>query len=1246
MKYNPGRASQSLVFVAALIFLMAQLSGGVVAAELSKTVDPVKQAAWEAAQAEAAKRLANFDAAVKAGKPERIRKSALDLQSDPIAVQKLNQAERPDLVEAHNQVTEKIKSGAKENIKKNMAKEWNKAHPNDPPITKKDVDIYEPTNYKDPSAKPKSGQDWDVTVRVKGKDVPPTQSQKVIEKSYYDAAGGEKTFGKRAPGVTPEQAAHAAAHLQAVEPTLGKSPEAYNQPETILGTKTEKPKTGAKLTDSEQLTHAIEYKSNIASNKAAQAPANSTEAVRQEFEQMRQASKQYDKITKPRVEAAGGKVHPKVDEGMSVLRDAGAGNISPEQARAKLAEMGETPVSMIRKAAGQAEAAQKFKRPGALPETTGAKALKAVGTVMTGIDIGSTAQDVKDDLKKGDIQGAATKTGEAVANQATMGAYGTVKGTKEKYDDLTEAEKQIANANKQNEAAYDLQAEKKLREARVSREEVKKIMDAKAKGDNSALESKFKELGITAPVKIVEKAPEGDDTAKERAIAIGTGMVDSAKKTGTFVKETVQDATEITTGMTEKSVATEVVNQTKENITDAYGTYKDNKKAEIATADVKQAVMDRLIAKGATSESAKKAVDALVNDGDPSKVRRLNDILDIRKGLPSKDAKSESVDPNSKTAGVPDTGVVSGMQQSNQNAIVKGGDALKEMDGKYKAENEKTAADKLAGKEKEAREQAEQEKARREKEEQDKAEQKRSDQEAAQPQEANVVYKFAGTAPSIWEGGSDEKNFRFKRTQAKYDNPHEMCGEATAGGDVWGTLGTTGRDAAYYTKGLEDQLPVHKSWGREATMKVVSIGGFKGQRVETKPKFSSGGWSDEGFRASGTEASARGYAIKGNQIIEFGYNLAAGGCFNNTDRPFQESQVAAGQAEAQAIIASIQLVKDGKFEKSLYKGPKLDGSSLPKISLSPSTLKPLKIGETVTITAVVENAEAEDSPFSYTWAGEFSGKGSAVTLTAKTPGKATISVSVDGARYPQGSASLEYEVEDNQASIERVPNTQERVPNAKGNAPSAQDPSAIIGKYNINANGYPGQLVISLESGTLKGVWGPDVLQNVSFDGKTLVFTRFIPGATQVYTGKISGSAPKWHFDGEFSQGGGPAIYKWFSDMTEPALPKVPPITAPHAFISGKYSINANGYTGIIIFSQDSGTLKGMLHLGSPEPLQGISFDGTTLVFIRPIQGATQVYTGEISGTAPKWHFDGKFSQGGGPATYKWFADMTESALP
>jgi hypothetical protein len=59
-----------------------------------------------------------------------------------------------------------------------------------------------------------------------------------------------------------------------------------------------------------------------------------------------------------------------VERGMDIVRDAGSGKISPEQARAELAKMGETPESMISKASGQAEAAQKLKPSGTAPEAT------------------------------------------------------------------------------------------------------------------------------------------------------------------------------------------------------------------------------------------------------------------------------------------------------------------------------------------------------------------------------------------------------------------------------------------------------------------------------------------------------------------------------------------------------------------------------------------------------------------------------------------------------------------------------------------------------------------------------------------------------------------------------------------------------------------------------------------------------------------------------------------------------------
>ena len=154
---------------------------------------------------------------------------------------------------------------------------------------------------------------------ISRQDVPPSKAQEVVDRSFFDAAGGTKTFGE---GTTPAQAAR----RQSVETTHKTSLEAYNEPDKIIGRPDVPPDPASKLKDPDQLTHAIEHKSVKAAQQAADLRAAGDEvgAVQQDFEQMRQASKQYDSITKPRVETVGGKVNPHVDKGMDILRDVGA----------------------------------------------------------------------------------------------------------------------------------------------------------------------------------------------------------------------------------------------------------------------------------------------------------------------------------------------------------------------------------------------------------------------------------------------------------------------------------------------------------------------------------------------------------------------------------------------------------------------------------------------------------------------------------------------------------------------------------------------------------------------------------------------------------------------------------------------------------------------------------------------------------------------------------------------------------
>lgn len=63
------------------------------------------------------------------------------------------------------------------------------------------------------------GQDWDVTARVKGKDVPLKGSQEVAHKAFYEAATGR-------PAPSAEAARHFA-ESQAVEVTNRAHAEAY-----------------------------------------------------------------------------------------------------------------------------------------------------------------------------------------------------------------------------------------------------------------------------------------------------------------------------------------------------------------------------------------------------------------------------------------------------------------------------------------------------------------------------------------------------------------------------------------------------------------------------------------------------------------------------------------------------------------------------------------------------------------------------------------------------------------------------------------------------------------------------------------------------------------------------------------------------------------------------------------------------------------------------------------------------------
>ena len=85
-----------------------------------------------------------------------------------------------------------------------------------------------------------------------------------------------------------------------------------------------------------------------------------------------------------------------------------------------------------------------------------------IGTGLIIADIAATAEDITQDLEKGNVKDAAKRLGETGANVGTLGLYGAGKQISEKRSDRAETMSEIEAANRQNEKAYDLAVQKTL----------------------------------------------------------------------------------------------------------------------------------------------------------------------------------------------------------------------------------------------------------------------------------------------------------------------------------------------------------------------------------------------------------------------------------------------------------------------------------------------------------------------------------------------------------------------------------------------------------------------------------------------------------------------------------------------------------------------------------------------------------------------------------------------------------------
>lgn len=312
---------------------------------------------------EAKGKIFRYRMAKNSGDPMALREATMRLQEDPLAIRRVNSQSTEAFKIELNKDIGAVQQQTRELIKTRFAERG---------ISPERVTFFEATNPIKPGEKVKVGQDWDVTVRVDGRDVPTRISQPIAHEAYYEVGTGRKP-----PPVTAtdpvsrearksyRRAANHYAEQQSLAVTDYQYREAYGG-NSAEGSRIISGPKDVPLRDPVQMSKVIEYKSIEARNLAEQLRKEGKlgAAVGREIEQMRQSTKQYDKQVKVRVEAMGGRVPDHIVKGQEIMKQIDAGRVTPAQAAQQLREMGESPTSIIRKSAELLEAAQVLKPPG------------------------------------------------------------------------------------------------------------------------------------------------------------------------------------------------------------------------------------------------------------------------------------------------------------------------------------------------------------------------------------------------------------------------------------------------------------------------------------------------------------------------------------------------------------------------------------------------------------------------------------------------------------------------------------------------------------------------------------------------------------------------------------------------------------------------------------------------------------------------------------------------------------------
>ena len=284
------------------------------------------------------------------------------------------------------------------------------------------------------------------------------------------------------------------------------------------------------------------------------------------------------------------------------------------------------------------------------------------------------------------------------------------------------------------------------------------------------------------------------------------------------------------------------------------------------------------------------------------------------------------------------------------------------------------------------------------------------------------------SSSSVWEVGTDGRSAGGKRKSAilKRMKDGNLRDSASIGGNLsirWVDMLNIYDDAK-----LKAEYEPLVASGQYKEMRALNIQGFQGYLLinPVKSKYSGNQYGYVDLAHPEAQASVRGYIFKGKEAIKIEGSVFGGGTrlgmspnFAYDDMPFVLSQTNTAFNELLGIIDSIKIELQPKSEKFPYNGPALDGSDLPVVKLKADKTN-LKKGDIVTVNAIVENYSGNIDNLKYVWSGDHEGNGKDINFIANAPGKYTLSVIVENSSGNIGTASIEFNVEDIELTINKI----------------------------------------------------------------------------------------------------------------------------------------------------------------------------------------------------------------------------------